>query len=133
MKSLLFTLLSLIYFQTLAQVEHNFEMTPSSTDCHEIKGMKNLSLDSAMHVITHSTFKTKQQIKISRYQSPRQLAYYSCDNIEGYIIAQEDDSTYSIYEKVPKSMWDSLLNASDPIGIYNSSMLKVYQIKISQD
>lgn len=110
----LFVLL-LIRSITAAQEVHNFKMDPEKTDCHQIKLTDNLNEN--IQLIEQSTFRFMQSIKISRYHVPNNVAYYSCDGISGYLIAQENDSSL-LFRNVRKTLYDSLIGSDDPIQFY---------------
>jgi hypothetical protein len=103
-------------FSSYGQVEHNFVMTPEKTDCHSLI-MKE---DSAINIqeIRKSTFRFKEEIKISRYYTPRSIEYYSCDGENGYLIAIESEDHTILFVNVPKTKYDSLSNSDDPITFY---------------
>jgi|UniRef100_UPI0040499D73 hypothetical protein len=100
---------------TAAQEVHNFKMDPEKTDCHQIELTDNLNEN--IQLIEQSTFRFMQSIKISRYHVPNNVAYYSCDGISGYLIAQENDSSL-LFRNVRKTLYDSLISSDDPIQFY---------------
>ncbi|MEQ9168286.1 MAG: hypothetical protein RLO12_18655 [Fulvivirga sp.] len=100
---------------TAAQEVHNFKMDPEKTDCDQIELTDNLNEN--IQLIEQSTFRFKQSIKISRYHVPNNVAYYSCDGISGYLIAQENDSSL-LFQNVRKTLYDSLISSDDPIQFY---------------
>lgn len=110
----LFILLLLVQ-NSFAQEVHNFKMDPEKTDCHQLKLTNDLNEN--IKLIEQSTFRFMQSIKISRYHAPNHVAYYSCDGISGYLIAQEKDSSL-LYKNVRKTLYDSLISSDDPIQFY---------------
>ncbi|WP_350108703.1 hypothetical protein [Fulvivirga sp.] len=104
--------------QAFGQVEHNFEMSPENTDCHELTltsvVKKNIEL------IRNTTFRVKEEMKVSRYYVPTKIEYFSCDGVIGYMIAHEHDSV-KLYKEVRKTLWDSLTNTNDPINFYQQN------------
>ncbi|MEQ8244048.1 hypothetical protein [Fulvivirga sp.] len=100
---------------TAAQEVHDFKMDPEKTDCHQIELTDNLNEN--IQLIEQSTFRFMQSIKISRYHVPNNVAYYSCDGISGYLIAQENDSSL-LFRNVRKTLYDSLISSDDPIQFY---------------
>jgi len=133
MKSGVFLCLFIISVAGLAQDKHNFKMEPAKTDCHTIGDLKNIPQDSALSMLLSAQFRFKEEVQISRYRSPRELAYMSCDGDDGYMIAKEDKDRIKLFQRVPKTLWDSLMHTSDPIAFYNSSVLKKYLVKNTQD
>lgn len=109
-----------------AQVEHNFEMEPSNTNCHELPE-KFDSPSQAMDAVEKSTFRFTQSIKISRYHSPKAAFYYSCDGKAGYMIVTLKDDSRKIYKSIPQEVWDQFANTNDPIGYYASNIEKKYE------
>lgn len=109
-----------------AQVEHNFEMEPSNTNCHELPE-KFDSPSQAMDAVEKSTFRFTQSIKISRYHSPKAAFYYSCDGKTGYMIVTLKDDSRKIYKSIPQEVWDQFANTNDPIGYYASNIEKKYE------
>jgi len=124
MKFFITTVIFLVALQAMAQVEHNFKMSPEKTDCHQLPDLKTISTDSALHVIKSASFRFEQHLTISRYRSPHEVSYYSCNGVNGLMVAKEEENKYAIYQSVPKPTWDSLTNTNDPIGFYNSTSLK---------
>ncbi len=125
-------LLSLLLIGTiglvLAQDKHNFKMEPTKTDCHNIVDLDEVTLDSALQILSKAEFRLKEELQISRYRSPRQLDYLSCEGDNGYLIAKEDEDKTVIFQNVPKKLWDSLSNSKDPINLYQSGILKKYLV-----
>ncbi|MEP2772756.1 MAG: hypothetical protein ABJH05_11440 [Fulvivirga sp.] len=129
MKSWVFLCLFLISVAGLAQDKHNFKMGPAKTDCHTVGDLKNVPQDSALSMLLSAEFRFKEEVQISRYRTPRELAYMSCEGEDGYMIAKEDNDRIKLFQKVPKILWDSLINTPDPISFYNSSVFKKYLVK----
>ena len=129
MKLVIFIILFSASITCFAQVEHNFNMSPEETDCHQIPDLKPISPDSAISIILNASYRFQEAITISRYRSPRKLSYFSCDGSVGYMVAQEDDINFKLYSQMPKTIWDSLANSNDPISFYKSSAIKQYQAK----
>ena len=109
-----------------AQVEHNFEMEPSNTNCHELPEKFN-SPTQAIDAVEKSTFRFTQSIKISRYHSPKAAFYYSCDGKTGYLIVTLKGDSRKIYKNIPQEVWDQFSNTNDPIGYYASNIEKKYE------
>lgn len=104
-----------------AQLEHNFEVEPSNTNCHELPEMFT-SQSQAINSIENATFRTRQTIKISRYQSPRSAVFYSCDGKTGYMIVDINDKLREVYSNVPQEVWSQFINTNDPIGFYSANV-----------
>lgn len=102
-------------FTTRGQEVHNFKMNPEKTDCHQIQLTDDLS--DNIKLIEQSTFRFMQTMKVSRYHAPNEVAYYSCDGLKGYLIAQESDSSF-LYQDIRKTLYDSLISSDDPVGFY---------------
>ncbi|UII32935.1 KTSC domain-containing protein [Fulvivirga ulvae] len=109
-----------------AQVEHNFEMEPSNTNCHELPE-KFDSPTNAINAIEKSTFRFTQSIKISRYHSPKAAFFYSCDGKTGYMIVDLKDGSREVYTIIPQEVWDEFANTNDPIGYYSTHIEKNYE------
>ncbi|QSE97386.1 hypothetical protein [Fulvivirga lutea] len=101
--------------QAFGQVEHNFEMGPENTDCHELQLTGEFQNDISL--IRKSTFRVHEEMKVSRYHIPSKVEYFSCDGAVGYLIATEKDSL-KVYSSIRKTLWDSLTNTPDPIQFY---------------
>lgn len=129
MKSCVFLCLivSSVISLTQAQVTHNFKVAPTKTDCHTIVDLKHTSLDSALIMLKGAEYRFKEELQISRYRSPRQLTYLSCQGDDGFLIAKEDEHTTAVFQKVPKILWDSIVNSQDPINLYQSGIFKEYR------
>lgn len=125
-------LLSTALFFTMsikAQVKHNFKMNPENTDCHELPAdLKDFSTDSIVNLITSKNYRFTQEMTLSRYRSPRALAYYSCDGSVGFMLAKETETQIAIYQGLPKTVWNTLINHKDPLGYYTEPTVKKYLI-----
>lgn len=118
-------------FCAKAQVEHNFKMNPENTDCHQLPdNLHTLSIDSAVKLITSKKYRFTQEVTLSRYRSPRSLAFYSCDGTSGLMLAKETETKTAIYRALPKTVWDALINHSDPLEFYTNSTVKKYLLKL---
>ncbi|WP_202856793.1 KTSC domain-containing protein [Fulvivirga marina] len=126
MKYFITTILLATTISLQAQVEHNFEMEPSNTNCHELPE-KFDSPSQAIDVIEKSTFRLTQSIKISRYYSPKAAFFYSCDGQTGYLIVDLKDDRRKIYQNIPQEVWDEFSNTNDPIGYYSTHIDKKYE------
>jgi len=104
-----------ISLSTHGQDEHNFKMAPEKTDCHQIELTNDLNYNISL--IKQSSFRVIKTMKISRYHIPNHVAYYSCDGVVGYLIAQENDHSF-LYKEVRKTLYDSLISNDDPIQFY---------------
>jgi hypothetical protein len=109
-----------------AQVEHNFEMDPENTDCH-LLNPEYKTVAEFIQQIRQRSFRFNQKIRISRYRTPHQLEYFSCDGEKGYILALMENSRELIYSEIPKSEWDALLNARDILEYYNLEFTRKYE------
>jgi len=118
MKQLLFSLLFLIPLIAAAQVEHNFEMDPENTDCHLIN-MADKTSDELVAEIRNRSFRFAQEIRISRYRTPHQLEYFSCDGKTGYLLAEMQDNKYILYTEISLEEWQELLDARDVLEFYS--------------
>ncbi|MDX1627244.1 MAG: hypothetical protein R3345_01020 [Fulvivirga sp.] len=134
MKNILTIVLSLLALNAFSQVQHNFRMGSSNTTCDSLNlELAAISPDSAIAAIEQATYRFQQNMTISRYRSPRKLHYFSCDGKQGFLIAEENDSTRALYSHVPKTLWDQFTTTDDPIELYHSSNLKKYRSKNKQD
>ena len=115
-KVIILSLFLSINYSAFCQVEHNFKMDPEKTDCHELELTGNVQQD--LIKIKESTFRVKEEFKISRYHVPNKVDFYSCDGMNGILVATENDSTIKIIKDVKKSVWDSLTSTDDPIKYY---------------
>ncbi len=99
------------------QVEHNFTMGPNNTTCDSLdtQDMDNAQL---IEEVRNTKFRYQEQLKISRYKSPRQLWFYSCDGKTGYLVAKETEDEEIIYPNVSIGDWNELLESTDPISAY---------------
>lgn len=102
---------------TQAQVEHNFEMSPEKTDCHLLE-LTDSKADN-IAAIKNANYRLKENLKLSRYYSPKNLDFYSCDGKFGYLIAEMQGSLV-LHMNIRTTLWDSLTNTDDPIGFYQS-------------
>lgn len=109
-----------------AQQQHNFKKDPEKTNCHKLK-LPFTSEASGIDSVEASSFRFTQQMTISRYKVPNAVYYYSCDGLDGYLIAQESKDKKVLYEKVPKVIWDEFLDSDDPIGFYKTKILPLKQ------
>lgn len=107
----------------VAQVEHNFEMKPENTDCHELPQSFE-SAGEGIQFIRSATFRVQQSVKISRYHIPRSASFHSCDGKTGYLIAEETEGTYVLYSGIPQDVWQNFINSNDPIGFYEEEIKK---------
>lgn len=120
MQKILFIILC-FPFLAVGQVEHNFEVAPSKTDCHKLPS-GFASLEKAFETIEGSTFLLEESIKISRYHSPRAARFYSCDGHLGFLIVDVNDAKSIIYEAVSQGVWSQFINSADPIGFYEAEI-----------
>lgn len=111
---------------TLAQVEHNFEMEPLKTDCHELPSHFE-SPEKAVEILESATFRLQESIKISRYRSPRAARFYSCDGNTGFLIVEETGEDQVVYVAVSQDIWSRFVNSNDPITYYESEIKNKYE------
>lgn len=133
MKIVVFLFIVTVWWPTYAQVTHNFKVDPEKTDCHDISLHPSITLDSALKVVNKATYRVSEEMKISRYNSPRRVTFKSCNGQVGFLIAEETTDRTILYQSVPKTLWDSLKNNPDPIVFYNSSIFKKYLVKKIDD
>ena len=109
------SILCLTFRTAHTQIERNFTMGPSNSTCDSMKidGTTDLA-----KTIKETKFRFSQEIKVSRYKTPRHAWFYSCDGKTGYLIARETEELEYIYEAVTKEDWDAFFNAKDPIAAY---------------
>ncbi len=110
--------LSFSFNQGFSQTQHNFDMVPENTDCHELTLGDDLSKNISMIRQTH--YRVKEQMNVSRYKDPKKVEFYSCDGKTGHMIAIELEKEV-LYKSVKKVTWDSLLDSSDPIYFYEQN------------
>ncbi|ELR73061.1 hypothetical protein C900_00141 [Fulvivirga imtechensis AK7] len=110
---------------TIAQVEYNFEMEPSKTNCHELPVSFN-STEKAIETLKSTTFRLQESIKISRYRSPRAAQFYSCDGLTGFLMVEETEDILMVYRAVPQDAWSQFSNSTDPIGYYENNIKGKY-------
>lgn len=101
-----------------AQVKHNFEMGPESTDCHQIV-VEDKTAEELIQEIQQRTFRFRQKINISRYRSPRSLEYASCDGESGFLLAETGDNKFELYTEISKSAWETILNSTDVLEYFS--------------
>ncbi|HNP19148.1 MAG TPA: hypothetical protein PKL31_11980 [Fulvivirga sp.] len=111
------------------QVEHNFKMGPEKTNCQNIPlEFKPEQLDSAIIIIQSATYRYTEHIVISRYYTPREATFYSCDGDKGWVIARINDTDHEVYSEVPLSIWETFANSEDPIADYKSEGFQRYLV-----
>ncbi len=120
-------LLALMPLLAGAQVKHNFEKGPENTDCHKIT-FNHESESAFVADLKERTYRFTEELTISRYQSPRNLLYLSCDGKTGFVIAQLTEDKSAIHPDVTKTAWDSLLGSDDVIGYYKGSFSREYPL-----
>ncbi|MEM8567237.1 MAG: hypothetical protein AAGF85_12320 [Bacteroidota bacterium] len=101
----------------MAQVEHNFTMGPNNTTCDSLK-LEEVS--ESIKLIRKTKFRFTEELKISRYKTPRHVWFFSCDGQTGFLIAKETDEKEVAFQNVTMKDWKSLLDAKDPIGQYQT-------------
>lgn len=96
-------------------------MGPNNTTCDS---MKLEGVSNSIAIIRKTKFRFTEELKISRYKTPRQVWYFSCDGKTGFMIAKEDEGKELLLEAVTTADWKSLLNSKDPIGQYKKLKLR---------
>jgi hypothetical protein len=71
-----------------------------------------MNLQESILEIENTTFRFKQQFKISRVEGIRSARFFSCDGIIGYLILIVSNKEF-VYREVPKTKWDDLISSSD--------------------
>lgn len=104
---------------SFAQVQHNFTMGPSKTTCDSLD-IKALPQDEWQDALRNATFRYAEELKISKYKSPRHLWFYSCDGETGHLIAKETDEMEIVLINIKKADWDTFMEAKDPITAYQT-------------
>jgi hypothetical protein len=98
------------------EVEHNYLVGPSKTDCDSLR-LDGLSFNEALETIANTSFRFQQKFKYSRLSGVQAGQFYSCDGKSGFLLLTVDKAT-TIYKDVPKTIWDNLIQSSDPDLLY---------------
>ncbi len=115
-----------------AQVEHNFKMEPEKTNCQNVPLEVNLNqLDSAIIIIESATYRYTENIVISRYYTPREATFYSCDGDKGWVVAKVNDTDHAVFSEIPLSIWENFTSSEDPLTVYSSDEFQKYLIGIA--
>ena len=109
-----------IAVSALAQVEHNFDMSPEKTDCHKLSITTEMTDEAIRTQIENASYRYKERLAISRYKVPHEITFYSCDGNIGWAIALLDNNQFTLFADLPKSVWDALINSEDPISTYKT-------------
>ena len=107
----------------VSQIQHNFPMEPSKTSCDSVD-MSSVHRVHLADTIRKTTFRYVEELRISRYKTPRHAWFYSCDGATGFLIAKESEDLEVIFDQVKKSDWDEFVNAKDPIASYKQLKVK---------
>ena len=110
-------IVGLSYAGCAQEVEHNFTVGPGNTSCDSLNVADTSNLITA---VRKTKFRFFEELKISRYKTPRHVSYFSCDGKSGYLIAKETDKKEVIIEGVDIEDWKSVLNSRDPIMKYQA-------------
>ena len=113
-------------FPTQAQIEHNYLIGPQATNCDSLD-IPTTSLENAIQMIESANFRYHQQFSISRTYGVMKAKYYSCDGEKGFLIMKVDKKDL-VYTKVPKSVWDELINAEDLNAYYKTRIINQYNV-----
>ncbi|MEM6524046.1 MAG: hypothetical protein AAF693_09645 [Bacteroidota bacterium] len=116
-KFLTITMPLIVPNMSTAQVEHNFTMGPNNTTCDSLK-LEEVS--ESIKLIRKTKFRFTEELKISRYKTPRHVWFFSCDGQTGFLIAKETDEKEVAFQNVKMKDWKALLDAKDPIGQYQT-------------
>ena len=114
-KLLAITTLSTASYTTSAQVKHNFTMGPNNSTCDSVKFD---SVSNLIDLVRQTKFRFAEELKVSRYKTPRHVWFFSCDGKSGFMIGKETDGKEVIFENVKIEDWKALTNSKDPIGQY---------------
>jgi len=119
--------LAIMYCLTgYSQVEHNYPVSPQSTDCDSLD-ISSVSLAKAIESIENAKFRFQKQFKISRSYGVMNARFYSCNGETGFLIMKVDKKDF-IYIKVPKSVWNTLITSSDINAFYASEIKQTYNV-----
>jgi predicted AlkP superfamily phosphohydrolase/phosphomutase len=113
---LMVTLLSKSYSQ---EVEHNYKVGPQATTCDSLS-LERLSETEAIEQIRLTKFRFQQSFRLTRRMGFKGGEFYSCDNINGYLLLKYNDEE-QLYVNVKKEYWENLKISSDPEGFYLDS------------
>jgi hypothetical protein len=106
------------------EVEHNYPVGPSKTSCDSLL-LDGLPFEEAVEKIENTTFRFNQKFSYSRLSGVQKGQYYSCDGKNGLLLLTVDKIN-TIYKDVPKPVWDSLINSSDPDSFFNEKIRPEY-------
>lgn len=109
-----------------AQVEHNFTMGPNNTTCDSLKLSE---ASESIELIRNTKFRFAEELKVSRYKTPRHLWFFSCDGQTGFLIAKETEEEEILFSNVMLKDWKALLDSRDPINQYRTLKAKYSKAK----
>ncbi|MDA0197092.1 MAG: hypothetical protein O2887_19110 [Bacteroidetes bacterium] len=103
--------------------EKNF-VIENEKDCSSLSDIF-ISKQAALNEIESKEFRDSQNFRINRKKGVRAGNYYSCDHATGFLKLFLDEDTL-IFIKVPKHVWDGLIQSNDPDGFVESEILNQY-------
>jgi len=120
---------ALFAFETaLAQDSVNFHVAPLNTSCDSIV-IADLDFETAVSIISEASFRFQQNIKVSRRKGFKEASYFSCDNERGFMLIAYDDLSM-LYEDIPKSLWDQLVQSGNPGAFYENNIKENFKASL---
>ena len=106
------------------EVEHNYPVGPSKTGCDSLL-LDGFSFEEALENIESTTFRFHQKFRNSRLSGVQAGQFYSCDGKSGFLLLTVDKRKI-IHLDVPKTIWDNLIQSTDPDLLYREKIRTEY-------
>ncbi len=119
MRSIFYLLIILILLyaqQAVGQVRHNYPVGSSRINCDTLHVI-DLGKEEALKMLEQTTFRYKQEFKMTRKQGLQGGAYYLCGSNNSFLVVVIDDKK-SIFRNVPLEIWKEFSESSDPENYY---------------
>lgn len=106
---------------TFGQVEHNYSVASGYTNCDSLD-LKGIEKKEVLKLLEQSSFRFRQEFKLTRQEGLKGAAYYSCDGERGYLAVFYHDHSY-LFKNVTKEIWIGFSKSSDPEGFFTKQIL----------